>query len=436
MENSICLFFCFMAEAMILEQYASHLFYGKTSKNVRYCVLCLLYLGLFALSFLESGYLNAILYLLANMIFLLTQYRLNWWLSLFHSALLTVIMGICELLVYEIFKYLSPDFLIENKDFYHLVIFAVLNKLVFFTIIYTLLHVFKGRQEGSLIQDKSVFLLLFIPLTSVFVTVTFIFVSQIPSTPAVLNWMVILSEIFLIATNLLVFGTHHYNVEKNMRFTEMQLLLQKESASREYYEMLRLQNENQRIFIHDMKNHLHSIELLNEQQDHNKVSAYIRQLMQSSDLKESSRLCDHDLLNSILCRYKHQCNNSHISFHTDIRSGTMNFMTDNDITSLFCNLLDNAMEAAEGIPDSYIEVTASKKEKVPFVVIIVINSCRKNPFAKSGGQLTTNKTDTLAHGFGLKSIQKTIEKYSGNMQMYYNEHTLTFHTIIRIKKKL
>ena len=45
MENSICLFFYFMAEAMILEQYASHLFYGKTSKNVRYCVLCLLYLG-------------------------------------------------------------------------------------------------------------------------------------------------------------------------------------------------------------------------------------------------------------------------------------------------------------------------------------------------------------------------------------------------------
>ena len=29
-----------------------------------------------------------------------------------------------------------------------------------------------------------------------------------------------------------------------------------------------------------------------------------------------------------------------------------------------------------------------------------------------------------------------IEKYSGNMQMYYNEHTLTFHTVIRLKKKL
>ena len=34
-----------------------------------------------------------------------------------------------------------------------------------------------------------------------------------------------------------------------MEFTQMQLLLQKESDSTEYYEMLRLQNENQRIFI-------------------------------------------------------------------------------------------------------------------------------------------------------------------------------------------
>lgn len=34
----------------------------------------------------------------------------------------------------------------------------------------------------------------------------------------------------------------------------MQLLLQKESDSVEYYEMLLSQNENQRILIHDIKN--------------------------------------------------------------------------------------------------------------------------------------------------------------------------------------
>lgn len=44
----------------------------------------------------------------------------------------------------------------------------------------------------------------------------------------------------------------------------MQLMLQKEADTAEYYEMLLSQYENQNILIHDLKKHLQSIELLNE----------------------------------------------------------------------------------------------------------------------------------------------------------------------------
>ena len=154
--------------------------------------------------------------------------------------------------------------------------------------------------------------------------------------------------------------------EKNMEFTEMQLLLQQEP---------------------------------------DKIGTYIRRLILSSDLKECSRLCDHEMLNSILCRYMQQCTDSHITFHADI------------------------------VPDSFIEINTSKYEKTSFVAITVINSCRKNPFSGKGRQLSTNKTDKIRHGFGLKSIHKTVSKYQGNMQMYYNDDTLTFHTIITLKQQ-
>jgi sensor histidine kinase regulating citrate/malate metabolism len=129
-----------------------------------------------------------------------------------------------------------------------------------------------------------------------------------------------------------------------------------------------------------------------------------------------------------------QCTDSHITFHVDIRSGTTDFIADNDLTSLFCNLLDNAIAAASIIPDSFIEINTSKREKTSFVVITVINSCRKNPFLHKDRQLHTDKTDKSRHGFGLKSIRKTVNKYHGNMQMYYNDDTLTFHTIITLKQ--
>lgn len=258
--------------------------------------------------------------------------------------------------------------------------------------------------------------------------------------PQTLSWMVALSAIFLLGINLLVFGLNRYNQKKYAEYTEMLLLLQKESDATKYYEMLLAQYDNQGILIHDIKKHLQSIDLLNRQHEHGRISAYIEQLLLSSDLKEAARLCDHAFLNAILCRYKKQCLSLHISFLTDIRSGTVDFMADSDITSLFGNLLDNAVEACEGIPEAFIELTVQKREKTPFVVITMVNSCRKNPFsdhpAFQSQKLISAKSDKRKHGFGMKSIRKVISKYHGDMQMYYKDDALTFHSIVTLKQNV
>lgn len=213
----------------------------------------------------------------------------------------------------------------------------------------------------------------------------------------------------------------------------MQLLLQKEANSAEYYQMLLSQNENQNILIHNIKKHLQSIDLLNDKKEHDKISAYIRQLMISSELKEASRLCDHEILNIILCQYKQQCDSRQISFHVDIRHGTTDFIADSDLTSLFSNLLDNVIKTACDIPEAFIEINTVRRSNTPFIVITVINSSRKNPFSNPQGSLSTDKPDQHRHGFGIKSIRKTVNKYQGDIKMYYNDDTLTFHTIIGIK---
>lgn len=171
--------------------------------------------------------------------------------------------------------------------------------------------------------------------------------------------------------------------------------------------------------------------MLNQKGERDKISAYIGQLMLSSDLKESARLCENEMLNTILYRYKRKCCSSHIAFHADIRHETVDFIADSDLTSLFCNLLDNAFEAACGIPDAFIELNSSRKAGTPFIVISLINSCRLNPFANPQGSLATHKQ---RHGFGIKSIRKTVGKYHGDMEMYYSEEALTFHTIITLKQ--
>ena len=431
MINTICYFFSFLVEAIILWQYSSNLFPAKHTPQRKLVVLCSLYFILFCVSLSESIWINIILYFLLNFIFLMTQYYLNWYTAVFHSSILTAVMTMSELIVYGFTKRFAPHFLDNGREFYHLLFFSVFSKLIFFAVTYILMHLMQNPKKNTGQYDQSVFLLVFIPLISIFIMFTFISIGEAVSLPSSLDWMVAVSAVFLLTANLLMFEINQYHQKKNMEFTEIQLLLQKESDSAQYYKMLNVQNENQRILIHDIKKHLQSIDMLNEQKEYAKISAYIRQLVLSPDLKESSRLCDHEMLNSILCRYMQQCTDSHITFHTDIRSGTMDFITDNDLTSLFCNLLDNAIAAAGIIPDSFIEINTSKREKTPFIVITVINSCRKNPFLRKDRQMNADKS---GHGFGLKSIRKVVNKYHGNLQMYYNDDMLTFHTIITLKQ--
>ena len=434
MKNAVYYLFCFFVEAVTLWQYSSSLFSARKRTLTRIIALCGLYFILFFVSLYESVWLNTAFYFVLNLIFLFTQYDLNFYTGLFHSSTLTAVMGMSELMVYGITKYFAPHFLENGRNFLHLFFYAVFSKLIFFSVIYILTHLMQNQEKSREQYDKSVFLLAFIPLSSVFIMLTFISIGTAFSLSPSLDWMITAGAVLLLSSNLLMFGMSQYHQKKNEEFTQMQLLLQQESDRAQYYEMLLMQNENQRILIHDIKKHLQSIAMLNEQREHDKIDAYIRQLILSSNLKEASRLCDHELLNSILCRYMQQCIKDHITLHADIRSRTVDFIASNDLTSLFCNLLDNAIEAAGIVPDSFIEINTSKREKTPFVVITVINSCRTNPFLSNGRQLCTQKSDKRRHGFGLKSIRRTVQKYHGNMQMYYNNDTFTFHTIITLKQ--
>ena len=272
-----------------------------------------------------------------------------------------------------------------------------------------------------------------IPVSSIFIIFTFAAMGETSAFAPPIDFMVTICAVFLLMVNLLVFGINQYNQKKSQEYTDMQLLLQKESDSVEYYEMMLSQNENQSILIHDIKKHLQSIKLLNEKNDSDKINAYIQQLMESSDLKETSKICDNEMLNAILCRYQRQCSDKHIIFHTDIRSGAVQSIYPHDLTSLFCNLLDNAVESSDNIPDSFIELTVQRKEHSSFIVIIVINSCRYTPVYDQDGLPVSHKPETGRHGFGMKSIQKVVKQYHGNLQMYYEHDSATFHTIITLK---
>lgn len=432
MEFILLLLLSFFIEAIIIWQYTANLFIPKRSVSSNLLCLSTIYFALFLFALFRQTWLNAALFWGANFLFIFIQFKVRIPAIFFHTSLLTAIMGISEMATMGIVSKFFSHFL--SLKGISLIFYTLFSKSLFFTVAYLLSHFLKQKKEGLEVYDRSELFLIPIPVASTFVMLTFFHIGETISVKPPINILLTISAVFLLFINFLVFGIHQYNQKKSLEFTEMQLLLQKESDSVEYYEMLLAQSENQSILIHDIKKHLHSIQLLNEKGEKEKIDAYIHQLLDGSDLKESAKICDNNILNAILNRYQRQCIEKHITLHVDIRRNSLPRLCPNDLTSLFCNLLDNAVEAAENIPYSFIELTVQKKENSPFVVIVLVNSCRNSPRHTEEGLLISHKANKKRHGFGIKSIKKVVNQYQGNLQMYYEPETATFHTIITLKQ--
>lgn len=195
--------------------------------------------------------------------------------------------------------------------------------------------------------------------------------------------------------------------------------------------MLIHQDEEQKILIHDIKKHLNSIAMLNHGDDRSAIDEYIQHILKNH-LPESVRVSDNDLLNSILSHYIRLCKKKNISLHIDVRSGLLTGLDHEDMTALIANLLDNAVEAAEAVPDGSIDLNIQRPENSVSTMIALINSCQSDPFDPDSGKLRSHKQNPMRHGYGLRSIERTVKRYDGTMTMYYKDDEKEFHTIILI----
>ena len=92
-------------------------------------------------------------------------------------------------------------------------------------------------------------------------------------------------------------------------------------------------------------------------------------------------------------------------------------MENMDISALFGNALDNAMEGVMKLPDEkdrLIHLTVSNQKG--FLRIMVENRFDGDVELQNGMPKTT-KGDTAFHGFGVKSIKSIAEKYGGSLRV-------------------
>lgn len=436
MAVTICYFIIYIFEACIIWQYCKNLFSPKYTIQREIAALFLSYSILFVCSLYESFWINFFMFLIINSLYVFLMYSVKWLTAFFHSFLVTMIMVLSELGFFSILSYFVSDFYDNATYFRNVILLTVPSKILYFLILQSVSLFIKKRKTRELSSDQSTLFLVIFPFLSGFIALVLatICMNVQIQLSLYLDIMIAISIILLLALNIFLAWFHTSIQEKNQEFLEMQLHLQKEHDTVRYFDALQKQDEKQKILIHDIRKHLLSIAQLNERKETQKIASYIDQIVQSSYLKSSVRSCDNDLLNTILYRFKEQYEESGISFITNIQSGCVDFLSEYDMTTLFCNLLENALDATKNTTDAFIELNVTAHDNNEYI-ISMINSCQKDPFAKQGSHLISKKKNKRLHGYGMISIQHTIDKYDGNSNLYFDEQDSTFHTIIILKEE-
>lgn len=434
MAVKICYIIIYIFEACILLQYCKNLFSPRYTQKTEIPVLFFSYALLFFCSLYESFWINFFAFFIVNFLYILFMYNLKWLTAFFHSFIITIIMVLSELGILILLSYFIPDFYDNGTYFRNVIILSVPSKILYFLILQSISLFIKKRKTRELSSDQNTLFLVVFPLISGFIALVLTTVCMNVSLSLFWDIMTTISVILLLAINIFLAWFHTSIQEKNQKFLEMQIRLQKEFDTVKYFDALSKQDEKQKILIHDIRKHLLSIAELNEQNETQKIASYIDEIVRSTDLQSSVRSCDNDLLNIILFRFKQQYKEFGISFITNIQSNCIDFLSEYDMTALFCNLLENALDATKNLASSFIElsVTAHNSNEI---IIAMINSCQKDPFSDKGHHLVSTKKNKWRHGYGMTSIQHVIHKFDGSSRLYFDENDSTFHTIIIIKKE-
>lgn len=244
--------------------------------------------------------------------------------------------------------------------------------------------------------------------------------------------IVFICLVLLLSINILTFYLQQDISQKNVEYARLQIELQKETDTEHYYNYVQEVNEKQHILIHDIKNHLNTISQLNDGKHIDEITGYINNILGSDALRKSKRYCKIDILNVIISRYAEQCSNSDISFEADIRANTLEYLPAQDFTSIFCNLLDNAIDASLSCDEPYIDCNVSLIRGGNADLISIANSCKSSPLGHDG-KLHSRKKDTGFHGYGLKSVKRIADKYNGLLNYVYSEEKHEFRVVVMLE---
>lgn len=420
--------FLYFTEGLIIFFYANSFFKQKYNSKITIIGITFLHFILFAIYYADNAILNLVSLLVIYCLIISLLYEVHFFTALFNTVLLLAIMVACEWCV------LFTTSLLLNKNFYAfqdslpLQMFDItISKLAYYVICLILIRTFS--KKGINANNKTFFWqLMIMPISSLFALFVFRYISSENLLSNKANILCSIASLFLLISNVVVFFIYEHSIRNATELYELKAIKQKEEIERQYLDILEQNNKNLKIFTHDIKNHLEQIGNLTDSEE---ISTYISKLYGTINQYNNVVFSGNKTLDIIINKYNTLCANKNIKITFNVKTANLIDIDNTDLSTILNNALDNAVEAAEKSINKMVSVDIYTKS--PFEIIKIQNSCDKTPIIENK-KLLASKSEKSLHGFGIESIERTVNHYGGVFDWLYDNKNKIFETTIAIPK--
>lgn len=211
--------------------------------------------------------------------------------------------------------------------------------------------------------------------------------------------------------------------DKRNYIEQVQLKEEIIEEQKKYYHTIYQNNQEIRGFRHDISTHLGALEVLLENNDGEKAKGYLRTLREEFSHTKGKIFHIGDevldaLVNSMYCEAKEK----QIEFTVE-GAITESIADTYDLCMIFSNAISNAKEACERITDRNTRIGIFILAHNGTLLLRFENTAIFKMYEQLNSGMTS-KQDMGEHGFGVKNIQRAVEKYNGTMEYRYEDEKI------------
>ena len=182
---------------------------------------------------------------------------------------------------------------------------------------------------------------------------------------------------------------------------------------------------------HDLK---HQVQAIRAVKDEKERETYLEKIEKSVQIYSAIVRTGNEILDTILTEKSLICENSGSHINCVADGSLLAFMNPVDLYTLFGNALDNAIEAVRKLESKEKRVIdIMLYERQSFLMLQIVNPMCGEVKFEDGLPLTT-KAKNGYHGYGMKSMLHTIQKYEGHLTTEVKNGCFYFNVMLPLER--